>query len=376
VIEKGQSSVLSWSTTSGSAVTLNGKSVNSTDTLTVTPDTTTIYNLVARGVVVNSVLDTVKVLLPGNIISFTASSTNISVGDSSLLSWRTVSGSSVTLNGVTVSQSGSKIVKPVTDSTFKLIASGQASDTSLITIHVLNQLSINRALKRPVVASSGEIINGAATSAANPALAVDGDPGTRWSSAWADNQWIYIDLGQKFSIRRVVLAWETAYGKVYRIEVSDDTLTWTQIFFNSNSPGGTEDLSNLTGAGRYVRMYGMARATQWGFSLWEFEVYGLPFVTGITDEQAQFPATYNLGQNYPNPFNPSTTISFSLPKASNVKLTIFNVLGQKVAALADKFMEAGVYNIKFDAAHFSSGVYFYRLEAGKYISQKKMLLLR
>ena len=88
------------------------------------------------------------------------------------------------------------------------------------------------------------------------------------------------------------------------------------------------------------------------------------------------PLLYNLYQNYPDPFNPSTTISFSLPKASNVKLTIFNVLGQKVAALADKFMEAGVYNIKFDAAHFSSGVYFYRLEAGKFISQKKMILLR
>jgi hypothetical protein len=65
-----------------------------------------------------------------------------------------------------------------------------------------------------------------------------------------------------------------------------------------------------------------------------------------------------------------------VPKASNVKLAVFNLLGQKVATLTDKFMEAGVYTIKFDAAQFASGVYFYRLEAGKFISQKKMLLLR
>jgi hypothetical protein len=377
VIEKGQSSLLSWATSPGSTVTLNGSSVKSTDTLTVFPDTTTIYSLTARGTVINSAVDTVKVLLPGNIVFFTASSLNIATGDSSVLSWRTISGSSVTLNGTTVSPTGSMTVKPVADSTYRLIAAGQVTDTSVITIHVQNLLSINRALKRPVVASSGEIINGASTSASNPALAVDGDMGTRWSSAWSDNQWIYVDLGQKFNIRRVVLAWETAYGKVYRIEVSDDTLAWTQIYFNTNSSGGTEDLTNLSGAGRYVRMYGVARATQWGFSLWEFQVYGLPFVTGVAVEEGQqIPAAFSLGQNYPNPFNPTTSISFSLPRASSVKLSVFNLLGQKVATLADRFMETGVYTVNFDAAQLASGVYFYRIEAGKFISQKKMLLLR
>jgi hypothetical protein len=103
----------------------------------------------------------------------------------------------------------------------------------------------------------------------------------------------------------------------------------------------------------------------------------LPFVTGITDDQAQqIPATFNLGQNYPNPFNPSTTIKFSLPVASNVKLIVFNLLGQTVATLSDNYMTAGTYRVRFDAGQFASGVYFYRLEAGTFISQKKMMLLR
>ena len=85
---------------------------------------------------------------------------------------------------------------------------------------------------------------------------------------------------------------------------------------------------------------------------------------------------FSLEQNYPNPFNPTTTINYSVPKASIVKMTIYNLLGQKVATLADKYMEAGVYTINFEAAQLASGVYFYRLEAGKFISEKKMVLLR
>jgi hypothetical protein len=98
--------------------------------------------------------------------------------------------------------------------------------------------------------------------------------------------------------------------------------------------------------------------------------------TAVDNKTGSTPASFVLEQNYPNPFNPTTTINFSVPKATNVKLTIFNLLGQKVTTLADKHMEAGVYNFKFDAAQFASGVYFYRLEAGEYLSQKKMLLLK
>jgi hypothetical protein len=86
--------------------------------------------------------------------------------------------------------------------------------------------------------------------------------------------------------------------------------------------------------------------------------------------------TFGLAQNYPNPFNPTTTINFTLGQASNVKLSVFNVLGQKVATLVDSRMNAGQQSVVFDASKLSSGVYFYRLDAGNFSSIKKMMFLK
>jgi photosystem II stability/assembly factor-like uncharacterized protein len=84
----------------------------------------------------------------------------------------------------------------------------------------------------------------------------------------------------------------------------------------------------------------------------------------------------SLFQNYPNPFNPTTTIRYELPHNSVVQLTVFNTLGQQIATLIRAEQEAGDHKVKFDASAFSSGVYFYRLQAGTYVETKKLLLLR
>ncbi|MFF5565504.1 discoidin domain-containing protein [Streptomyces sp. NPDC012623] len=120
---------------------------------------------------------------------------------------------------------------------------------------------------KPVTASSQENVG---TPAAD---AVDGDNGTRWSSAASDPQWIRVDLGSTVAVSQVVLRWETAYAKAYRIEFSTDGTNWTTAYSTTTGPGGTETL-NVTGNARYVRMYGTTRATQYGYSLWEFQVYG------------------------------------------------------------------------------------------------------
>src|SRR5690606_18121119 len=104
----------------------------------------------------------------------------------------------------------------------------------------------------------------------------DGDMATRWGSAYANNQWIYLDLGQTRDINRVVLKWETAYASGYRIEVSNDATNWTPIYTTTTGQGGVEDLDNIVGSGRYARLYCVQRATGWGNSLWEMEVYGPP----------------------------------------------------------------------------------------------------
>ena len=126
------------------------------------------------------------------------------------------------------------------------------------------------ALDRPVTASSTE------PAGAGPEAAVDGESATRWSSAWGvDPQWIRVDLGKSVAIRRVKLLWEAAYAKSYQVQVSDDDVHWTDIYRTTAGQGGTEDLAGLNGHGRYVRLYGTARATQWGYSLYEFKVYGV-----------------------------------------------------------------------------------------------------
>src|ERR1700761_137796 len=110
-------------------------------------------------------------------------------------------------------------------------------------------------------------------SASFPAAdAVDGNTGTRWSSAFSDPQWLEVDLGSTKSICQVTLNWETAYATAFQIQTSPDGTNWTSIYSTTTGTGGTQTL-NVSGTGRYVRMYGTARATQYGYSLWEFGVY-------------------------------------------------------------------------------------------------------
>ena len=125
----------------------------------------------------------------------------------------------------------------------------------------------NLALNKPATASSQE---NASFPASN---AVDGNTGTRWSSAFSDPQWIYADLGATHAINKVVLNWEAAYGKAYQIQTSNDATNWTTIYSTTTGTGGVETL-NVSGSGRYVRLYGTQRATQYGYSLWEFQVFG------------------------------------------------------------------------------------------------------
>jgi beta-glucanase (GH16 family) len=119
----------------------------------------------------------------------------------------------------------------------------------------------------PVTCSS---IQGTGTPCAS---AVDGNTGTRWSSASSDPQWIYVDLGATHSINKVALNWEAAYAKAFQIQTSNDAATWTSIYSTTTGTGGVQTLT-VSGSGRYVRMYGTTRATVYGYSLWEYQVFG------------------------------------------------------------------------------------------------------
>lgn len=104
--------------------------------------------------------------------------------------------------------------------------------------------------------------------------AVDNKLSTRWASDYNDAQWLSVDLEQEYEINKVVLNWEEAFGKAYKIQVSNDGIKWTDIYTTSSSNGGRDEIIFKQTQARYVRMYGVKRASSWGYSLYEFEVYG------------------------------------------------------------------------------------------------------
>ncbi|MFI1206784.1 discoidin domain-containing protein [Streptomyces sp. NPDC020802] len=106
-----------------------------------------------------------------------------------------------------------------------------------------------------------------------PGRAVDGDQGTRWASDWSDDQWLRVDLGSTSTVKRVTLDWERAYGKSYRVEVSTDGSNWQSVWSTTTGDGGL-DTAQFSGVpARYVRVHGLDRGTDWGYSLHEVGVY-------------------------------------------------------------------------------------------------------
>ncbi|MGW1773868.1 endo-alpha-N-acetylgalactosaminidase family protein [Streptomyces sp. NPDC002104] len=127
--------------------------------------------------------------------------------------------------------------------------------------------SLNLALNKPTTASSAQSADYPATAA------TDGSATSRWSSAFADPQWIQVDLGSVKNVNRVVLNWEVAYGRAYTVQLSDDGATWRDAYATTTGDGGTDELTGLGGSGRYLRVTGTQRATGYGYSLWEVEAY-------------------------------------------------------------------------------------------------------
>ncbi|GGM88581.1 discoidin domain-containing protein [Dactylosporangium sucinum] len=155
------------------------------------------------------------------------------------------------------------IVSALSAAVVTILLAGYAA----FTVGVANAAGALLSQGKPATASSSE------NAATNPGYAFDGDPATRWSSAFSDPQWIQIDLGQTATIDQVILNWEAAYGRSFQIQTSTDGTTWTNIYSTTTGTGGVQTLA-VSGSGRYVRMYGTARGTAYGYSLWEFQIYG------------------------------------------------------------------------------------------------------
>ncbi|NOU80759.1 DUF1533 domain-containing protein [Paenibacillus sp. LMG 31459] len=140
-----------------------------------------------------------------------------------------------------------------------------------------NDASVQQVITGGTPPSVNLALNKAVTASENPkqpaAGAVDGDPGTRWESAFSDPQWIQVDLGSAQTVSRVLLNWEGAYAKSYTIETSADGTNWTTAYSAATGDGELDDISFTPVSARYVKVNGTERGTQYGYSLWEMSVY-------------------------------------------------------------------------------------------------------
>jgi len=126
-----------------------------------------------------------------------------------------------------------------------------------------------------------------------------------------------------------------------------------------------------------IRYYYVTTATDVNYNESEFaqEVSAIVEVVGVDNENS-IPKEFALKQNYPNPFNPSTLIKYALSTAGEVSLLIYSLRGEKVAHLIDERKPAGNYTVEWNASNVSSGIYFYRLQAGDFVQTRKMVLLK
>ncbi|MBT9392182.1 carbohydrate-binding protein [Hymenobacter sp. NST-14] len=199
----------------------------------------------------------------------------------------------------------------------------------------------NLALNKPVTVSSVE-------NAGTPgSAAVDGNSTTtRWSSAFTDAEWLYVDLGASYNVNRVKLTWEGAYGRNYRVEVSADRLAWTALKTVTGNTTLLNDHTGLSGTGRYVRILGTLRGTPYGYSLYELEVYGTAATGGGTGSTACTGTVANGDYSYQVSttngtvtwqFNPLTPIAGSNLALIYVKVGSGGYAGYTMTAAGSNF---------------------------------------
>ena len=199
----------------------------------------------------------------------------------------------------------------------RLLAAAVSAVTIAATVAVAG-LSGTAAAADPLISQGKPATASSTENSGTPAsAAVDGNTGTRWSSAFSDPQWIQVDLGATANVTQVVLNWEAAFARSFQIQTAPAaTGPFTTIFSTTTGTGGIQTIP-VTGSGRFVRMNGTVRATQFGYSLWEFQVFGSFGATtcGTTNAALNHPASASSTENAGTPasaaFDGSTTTRWS-----------------------------------------------------------------
>lgn len=198
--------------------------------------------------------------------------------------------------------------------------------------------------------------------------------GIRVSTQWVDLV-VPVELTSFTAItdnNNVILNWSTATetnNSGFIVERKSANSDWQSITFVNGK--GT-----VTQAQHYSYMDKNLTEGKYYYRLKQVDFNGSFEYSNIVEAVISAPAKFELSQNYPNPFNPSTKISFSVPQSGNVKLSVYNLLGQEVQNLVNGFVEAGNHTINFDAENLNSGIYLYKLEANGFVQTRKMTMIK
>jgi beta-glucanase (GH16 family) len=302
------------------------------------------------------------ITLPTNSITFNGSGTD-SDGTISSYAWTRISGPNTpTLSGATtatLSVSGTVAGTYV----FRLTVTDNGALTASddVTLTVNPAATVNLALLKPVTVSSIEAV-GTPGSAA-----VDGVATSRWSSAFSDPQWLYVDLGATYSISQVKITWEAAYGRDYVVEVSPNASTWSPLRTVTGNTALVNDLTGLSGSGRYVRVYGTTRGTPYGYSIYELEVYGTAAGARTAAPESITPilAEEDPVFFYPNPAHDVLRIE---GLADGTEVGFLSTTG------ARQYTQR-VENQAVSIGHLPAGIYVVRYRHGARNVQKKLIKL-
>ena len=168
------------------------------------------------------------------------------------------------------------------------------------------------------------------------------------------------------------LKWTTATetnNRGFDIERMNNNGVFEQIGFVPGFGTTTEPKS-------YTFTDSKLNAGNYSYRLKQVDFDGSFSYSNVIDVEVVTPSTFSLEQNYPNPFNPSTTIRFSIPVETDVRLNVYNALGQVIAEIVNERLKEGYHEVNFDATDLTSGIYFYRLEADKFVDVKKMIIIK
>jgi beta-glucanase (GH16 family)/regulation of enolase protein 1 (concanavalin A-like superfamily) len=358
-----------------SEISTNGSSWSTVGTQTISMTSTVQVGLAvtshADGSLCTAIFDNVVVSTTSNVpvtgVSVTPAIVSLALGGTQSLT-ATVAPSNATNKNVTWSSSNTSVAT-VSNGLVSAVGIGNATitvttvdgnrqATSSVSVTGASNLALNKAT------TTSSVENATLTGAS----AVDGNGSTRWSSAFSDPQWIYVDLNATYSVNRVKITWEAAYGSNYQVQISSNATSWSDLKTITGNSALVNDHTGLSGTGRYIRIYGTTRGTPYGYSIFELEVYGtlVSGARGIQDgvsilpEKSEEEMLESSIDVYPNPVIGET---LTIKRDQETTIKIFNVNGLQVTGKST--------DEKVDVSNLTPGVYTILLMKNNKVVQRR-----